>query len=270
VTGFVVVSKKADRAIATEEVPRIFDSNCVENLAKRVPLPAGTDLDLLASDVRTAASIYTKDAREPNANELHHEIEDFYEAAERRQYERAADLRTRMSSQCVAYLKARLERPGPRAARLKLPSPKDLIDTRPARIMYRGKPGSIFLRSTVSRRDEACEMVERLCRVGANFVRGRNRSSGKRSRPGLRPLLHAPELRRHLPKRQAEREFVVKLAAAWRHATGKLPARTANRRTPGPFVRFVEECLRLVGAQHANAVKLINELDRDRRHANRA
>jgi hypothetical protein len=242
-----LVSKKAGHPIAVEEVPRIFDAACIGSLAKRVPLPAGTDLDFLASDVREAAIIYTKAVRKRDPNELHHEIAALYFAAQRRQYQRAADLPADFSSQSLAYLEARLDRPGPRASGLQLPSQKDLLDPIPAR------------------RDEACEMVERIWRVGGVVRPGRKRQFGKRSRPTLWPLLHAPELRRHVPKRQAEREFVENLAWAWQRATGKPPARTANHRAPGPFVRFVEACPHLVGAGGASAVKLINEPDRRRR-----
>jgi hypothetical protein len=47
---------------------------------------------------------------------------------------------------------------------------------------------------------------------------------------------------------------------SWLWATGKPPARTADRRSPGPFARFVERCLLLVGARRVSAVKLINRL----------
>jgi hypothetical protein len=250
--------RSGDAPIAAEEVPRIFDTECMIKLAELACLPAGSDLNRLSSDVQSAATIYARETREPDDNKLHHEIVAFYKAAERRQYERASSLRKNLSPQALAHLKARLRRPGPRAARLKLPSAADLLDAGPARLVYRGKSGGLLLRSILSRRDQACEMVETICRIGGDIVIGRMRPSGKRSRPTLRPVLHAPELQRHPPKRRAELTFVENLTRAWRNATGKAPARTASRLAPGPFVRFVGACLCLAGAKHANAVKLVN------------
>jgi hypothetical protein len=237
-----MVYRRARRPIAADDVPRIFDPECINDLAKLARLPVGTDLDRLLSDVRAAASIYATDVRKPDANKVHHEIEAFYNAALGRQCERAASLRKNLSPEALAWFKARLDRPGPRMAGLRLPSARDFLDTGPAR------------------RDHACEMVETICRIGGEVVEGRMRRSGKRSRPTFRPLLHAPELRRHFPKRDAELDFVASLARAWETATGKPPARTADRRAPGPFARFVRRCLDLIGATDANAIKLINRL----------
>jgi hypothetical protein len=157
-------SKKARSPITADEVPSRFDDACISNLASIVRLPAGTDLNGLASDVRAAATTYAIDVREPDANELHHEIEAFYRAAERREYQRAAALRKNLSPQALAHLTARLNRPGPRAAGLKLPSPEDLLDTRPPRPVCRGKSKKMLFKSTVLRRDQACGMVETICR----------------------------------------------------------------------------------------------------------
>ena len=256
-----VVSGKAPRPIAEDEVPLKFNEACIEQLAAIGRLSDSVDRLRLAEGVRGAARAYARNVRKPSVNKPHDEIKALYNAVLRRQYNKAASLLAEISPQALAYLKARLDRPGPQRAGLKLPSPRDLLDTSPGQI-YRGRPGGLLLRSSVSRADEACEMIERLCRVGGNVVQGRKRSSGRRSRPTLLPLFPAPKPRQHLPKRQAELIFVGQLAAAWLWATGKLPARTADRRAPGPFARFVRECLRLVGAERANAVKLINRLGR--------
>jgi hypothetical protein len=245
----IVVARKIRRAITAADVPRVFSYACIEQLASIGPLPEGADLKRFAAGVRAATGIYARDAREPDPNELHQEIAALYTAAQRRQYDRVASLREGLSPQACRWLKARMARPGPRAAGLKLPSSKAL----------RGR----------GRRDEACASIERLCRAGGGLVAGRKRPSGKRSRPVFRELLHAPKLRQHVPKRGAELTFVSNLAAAWLDATGESPARTANRRAPGPFARLVRKCLELVGAPEANAINLINELDRRRREVNR-
>jgi hypothetical protein len=87
-----------------------------------------------------------------------------------------------------------------------------------------------------------------------------------------RPLLYAPDARRHFQKRAAERDFVMWLRLAWAEATGEPPSRTARRaeksyRDLGPFARFVRECLRLAGAPYAEVVELINRVNRRRRAA---
>jgi hypothetical protein len=100
------------------------------------------------------------------------------------------------------------------------------------------------------------------------LVEGRRQHTGKRSRRVLRPILFAPEPRRHFPRRDAERQFVTRLSDVWRNVAGVAPSRTARwgpTRDLGPFASFVSECLRLVGAGDADAVELINELHRGRR-----
>jgi hypothetical protein len=192
--------------------------------------------------------------REPDDNELHHEITALYDAARRRRYEKTVSLREGLSPRAVAYLEDRLKRPGPRAARLRLPAVEALRD--------------------LKRRDEACEMIGRLCRIGGVSVEGRKRSGGKRSRPTLRPRLHAPELRRHVPKREPERNFVMNLQTVWLEATGRNPPLTARHeddsRFVGPLARVAKKCLDHLGARHVDVVQQINQLNRHRvrkRHA---
>ena len=52
------------------------------------------------------------------------------------------------------------------------------------------------------------------------------------------------------------------LQVAWAEASKKHVPVTARRENPGPFARFAQDALRLVGAPHANAVELINVLKR--------
>ena len=58
------------------------------------------------------------------------------------------------------------------------------------------------------------------------------------------------------------------LRIAWLEATGKEASLTADPRRPGPFARMVQECLKLVGAGHADAVALVNKLNQIRREMN--
>jgi hypothetical protein len=238
-----MTSKKWD-PIAIERIDLVFNDECIERLTQ--DLPAGADQEVFGRGVREAASIYARDARLPNANMLNDEIAGLYHAAERQLYVELADRIgcERLSEQARDMLTERGSRIG-----VELPRQKALSDP--------------------ERREDACRAILSLCWVGADKVKGRRRPGGKQSRPTWRPLLHAPGKRRHFPRRDAERNFVMWLRVAWVEATGNAPSHTARHKDPGrglgPFGRIAKECLRLVGAPHADVVELINELDR-RRH----
>ena len=132
-------------------------------------------------------------------------------------------------------------------------------------------PSSQALRDA-AQREEACAKIATLSQFGGSYVKGRQRyPSGKRSRT-WDPLLHAPKPRPHFSKRDAERDFVMWLQLAWCEAINEkvkegelMPSVAANSARPGPFARVARECLKLVGAGHADVVGLINELNRRRR-----
>jgi hypothetical protein len=236
-----VVIKKSRSPIAADDVLRIFNDQCIAELAKISKLPAGADLRRFAEGVREAARIYARDARIRTTNELHSEIATLYAAASRRRYEQVAAIIEKLSQEARALLNERGARSN---LKCELPSPDALRDS--------------------VQQKRACAMIATLCQFGGGYVDGRRRPSGKRSR-SWRPLLYAPESRRHFSRRAAERDFVMWLSVAWTEASGKPPARTAHHSAPGPFARLVHKCLRLVGAQAADAVELINELNRRRR-----
>ena len=256
------MATRSKRPIATEEIPRIFDDACIEELAQIGKLPASADMKRFAEGIREAAHIYATDVREPNENEVRAEVEKLYLAAERRLYDQVAILIEKLSARAFRLLKfAELTRtsfpsPGPRDESrrrgatsiqwisITLPSPETLRDH--------------------AQREEACATVVKLCQYGGHRVESRKRPSDKRSRT-WRPYLRAPEPRRHFPKRESERTFVMWLRIAWLDATGEEATRTVDPRRPGPLARMVKECLKLVGAAHADAVGLINELNQVRR-----
>jgi hypothetical protein len=74
-----------------------------------------------------------------------------------------------------------------------------------------------------------------------------------------------PEMQEHPQIRRPERVFVMWLQLAWFDATGKMPPLTAHRAKPGPFARLAQAALARLGVPHANAVELINDLDRIRK-----
>jgi hypothetical protein len=228
--------------IAIGDVPRVFNDGEIVRLAKTAGLPVGANVAVFAEGIREAARIYVRDALTPNANELHDEIAYLYETASDHEYDAVAVLLDNLSPQAREILVDQ----GVTKIRLTLPSREALLDPR--------------------LREAACESVARLCLLGERRVPGRRRPSGKRSRPTIRPLLQAPEPRRNFPKRDVERHFVMGLQLAYLEAMGTKPPLTARHaddsRSVGPFARFAAECLRLVGAIHADVVGLINELHR--------
>jgi len=198
-----------------------------------------------AEGIREAAHIYATDVREPNENEVRAEVEKLYLAAERRLYDQVAILIEKLSARAFRLLKfAEL-------TRTSFPSPGPRDESR-----RRGATSIQWISITLpspetlrdhAQREEACATVVKL----------------------WRPYLRAPEPRRHFPKRESERTFVMWLRIAWLDATGEEATRTVDPRRPGPLARMVKKCLVLVGAGHADAVRLLNELNQIRRELSR-
>ena len=118
----------------------------------------------------------------------------------------------------------------------------------------------------LDRRDEACDTVAALVRLGGRYKVGRRRLTGKRSRTWHTDLLSVPSPR-NFPKRENERVFVERLRTGWRLVAKSEPAPTASHQRKGPFARFVQECLDLVGARQASAVDIINAIAATRKIA---
>lgn len=240
---------KSLKPIVVADIQRIFDDACIDRLAAIGGSPAGADRKRFAEGVREAARIYARDARVPTDNELHAEIYKLYRAAERKRYELIADLLEGLSLKARDSLSRRGARP---SLGIRLPSSQALRDA--------------------AQREEACAKIATLSQFGGSYVKGRLRSPfGKRSRT-WRPVLHAPKPRPHFSKRDAERDFVMWLQLAWSEAINEkvkegelMPSVAANSARPGPFARMAGECLKLVGADHADVIGLINELNRRRR-----
>jgi hypothetical protein len=259
---------KHRRIIAPDDVPTVFDDDCIRGLAKLGKLPANADFEKFAAGIREAARIFAGDARVPTDNELRREIEALWKASDRQCYAKAAELLEALSPRARATLS-----PGKNGAALvehkrnldlELPSPDALRDP--------------------ARRDDALAAIGRISALGGRYVLappskgpGRHRHlfapeppQGQRTQ--WRPVFYAPDARRNFQKRAPERDFVMWLRLAWTEATGESPSRTARRaeesyRDLGPFARFVRECLRLAGAPYADVAELINELERRRRAA---
>jgi hypothetical protein len=240
-----VVRVKKKRPIPkAEDVPRIFSDQRIRELAAKVKLPLGDDLRF-AAGVREAALIYISEASAASDNQVHHEVDELLRAADRAPkrhknkdaaYEDVAKRVERLSERTRELLNER----STRAAALEMPHPEAFRD--------------------IARRDEACEAIARLCRIGACTEEGRRRPGGKRSMTVF-SMLHAPELQQHPARRKAELNFVMWLRMAYLEATREHPSLTANPERPGPFARMVQLCLDEVKAG-ANAVEMLNELQR--------
>jgi hypothetical protein len=234
-----VASTKSRNPIAKEDVPRIFGDICIDTLAGIGRLPWHANRKRFTEGVREAARIYARDARIPTRNELSAEIAALYRAAGRKRYGEVATLLEQLSRRASKSINRR---------GVKLPASEDLRDA--------------------TEQQKACEAVLSLCQYGGRYSEGRRRPSGKLSRTWspllVETVVVASKPRKSSPRREAERDFVMWLQVAWLEATGKRPSLAANPKRPGPFARMAAECLRLVGAGHADAVGLINELNRRR------
>ena len=255
-----MVSTKRRSVVTADQISYIFDDVCIEKLARIGKLPRHANRQRFADGIREAARIYATEIREPNDNEVRAEIESLHRAAARQRFEELAALLEKLSSRARSQLKydewTRADNLGsPRRRRVSaqrrnvtLPSPEALRDEKT--------------------RGEACATVIKLCQYGGRWAESRRRPSGKRSW-SWRPYLRAPEPQRHFPKREAELRFVMWLRIAWLEATGEEATRTVDPRRPGPLARMVKKCLVLVGAGHADAVGLLNELNQIRRELSR-
>jgi hypothetical protein len=223
---------------AAEDVPRIFSDRRVREIAAETRLPPLSDDDLrrFAASIRAGALVYIRDKKTPNDDDVRREIEALYRAVDQHQCVKAADLVQSLSRQTRAFLNKRAIR-----ISLKIPRPSAFLDR--------------------ARRRAACETLRRLLSQGGRWKGGK-----------CIPLLYVP--RRHgieigvrRPKRQAERDFIMFLQVDYLNATGLKPPVTARKSgtgsanpVPGPFARFAQRCLDLLGADKADATGQINEL----------
>lgn len=237
-------------ALAVDQVPVVFDDRRVTELARDGKMPEGTDLVRFARSMRGAVADYARRVHTLSPNEIHREVRALHRTAFRLDYDRVAILLDRLPSDVRNWLDGNAMRSGWQSTR-----------GMPARL-----PSADALRD-IARRHEACVLVRQLCTTGGEIVEGRRRGNGRRSR-SHKHLLCAPQPSRHFAKRDAELGLIVSLQVSFAIATGRMPALTAHPDSPGPFARMVQKVLHLV-CSRANAVGLINELNKRRRELNR-
>jgi hypothetical protein len=243
-------------------VARIFSDRRVGELVAEVGLEIDPPpLPELAEAIRTFARRYLRDKGTASDGDVGREITSLYWAADRHQHAKAAGLVRGISERTRTFLDKRAE-----MVALRIPKP------------------SAFLNPV--RRDAACETLRQLCSRGGHWD-----DNGE-----WVPLLHVPKrkLTRELmqeivedddmavwlniepaeielrpQKCQAERDFIMWVQAFYLNA-GRMPPVTASRYEQttndrklvpgGPFVRLMQRCLDILGAEKIDATGAINEL----------
>lgn len=267
--------------IAADEVPHVFDDDCIQQLAHMVDL--SPDLRRpFAKAIRRLARVFIRDRNIANDDDVTREIKALYAAAEGHKYADAAKLVTGMSKPTRAFLKKRAARIG-----LTIPKPSAFLDR--------------------SRLEGACETLRRITSQGSHIEDGklvphlylpkRQRAFEERVLERIRPAVRAAEKRKinidmapirrkaiadvtaemvkdaerrdvelelRSPKRKPETDFINGLQVAVYNITGLEPpvtVRTADATgTFSPIVQMAQKCLELMGADNADAGGLINKL----------
>ena len=202
------------------------------------------DFSAFETSIRIDFKVFERDKTARNDNQQHDEIDRLYKAASRGNIPAVATALDKLSPESRVSLSERGMLIG-----LPLPSAGELT-------------GAIDPKTI-------CKVVAKLCRVGGEMIEGRNRPSGKKSTEWT-VALHAPKKRRGFAKRTAEKAFIINLQLTWLEVTGQSPAVTANHEVPGPFVRFVDDCLVLAGVSGVDIVETLNSLTRDRKNLQHA
>ncbi len=240
--------KQRARLISPDDVERVFDDSAIQCLAQAARLPRSADLTRFGRSIRAAVHQYLIDANAPQPGE--------HRAAIASLARKARDALDGKPGALEATADA-LEALHPATRRMfveDISYPMNFPTVRDLRDPVHGR--------------KALSRLWGLCHRGAEWKEGRKRPGGKRSRPRLEPLLVDPRLRwsertqgytvRGRPPRETELVMLcMHLGDAYWRATGKMPPRRANPRTPGPFLRLVREVLRMVGAAHIDAAELV-------------
>lgn len=228
---------RARKIVKPEE---IFTEASVCRILSDAKVGGQIDVEKLRKGLIDAAERFAS-AIAHDGHRLHREIAALHAAAQNRRFPAARVALTGLSHEARDILN---QREHPRLVRL--PAPCDLLDP--------------------ANREKACEAIIARCEIGGRWVPGRKRPTGRRSKT-WKPLLCAPEVKEHPEKLAPERDFVMWAQVAFAEGTGQSVPVTARRDNLGPFARLAQEALRLIGSGHANAVELINSLDRTRREA---
>ena len=96
---------KDRKIIELARITTVFNDSCILKLASVAKLAAGADLDALGWWIREAAELFVLESRIPTRNDLHREIAALYQAASRRDFDRAAQLRDMLSPEALVMIR---------------------------------------------------------------------------------------------------------------------------------------------------------------------
>lgn len=273
------VPAKKRQIPAAKDVPRIFSDNEVRKLAAEERLPLSDDeLRPIAAMVRARALICLRGTNTVTDNDIRREIKALYRAADLGDGKMANKLVRDMSKETRAFLNKRAIKNG-----WKIPKPSAFLD----RARQRAACEALRqLLSTGGHREEG-KLVPHLYLPRRQFIyeqevqqtirrwikaardRGVKYDMAELRRKAIKSVRGVDEPVSRPPKRQAEREFIMFLQVAYFNATGRKPPVTASKSgtgsgdaVPGPFARFVQRCLDLLGPDKVDVVAQINELHR--------
>lgn len=246
------MSRSRDRNMTDDH---IFSEAAIKKLADDSNLPPDADISLFGRFVRDAGEFYRQEAGWASNAKIRDDIEAIRRTVrpinERKKTRRANLIITALdqaSPETLHMLRRRAEHRGDA-----FPTTGDIND--PARI------------------NNAARILDALTRAGGSLKHGRMRPSGKQSKEHD-VKLYAPVSPRNFAKREAERAAIKRLRAGWRWAAARgdsdteramptnIPAISASRENPGPFVRLVSGFFVALEVK-ANVVHLINSIDFD-------
>jgi hypothetical protein len=229
--------RKRRHPIEKSAVPEVFNAARIDELLEIGRPREPFDKNVFATGVCAAAVLYAQEARVPDVNDLYREYERLHKALIGTQrptaWAKAAALFRDLSPTALDRL-ARMRRT------LTLPTADDFDDP--------------------TRCERARDIVFSLLNPQARLC-VRTTRKVRYELCGLFPT-------KSFPKREAELKFVMRLRLTWVEASRDQPAayqrasRGGNADRKGPFVQMVQRCLELVGSSYADAVGLLNELNR--------
>ena len=273
------IKKLIDIAEPSELDARRFTEFLSDGIVKA---PPGFNLPCLKEGILNAVRIF---AKEPTRREMRADIREMHRLAAAaidaedhaveghrnvwtdvdKAYDRLARLLITVSPQVCDYLEEsmagwrRLSRPEQR------PDARETRERIPFHVQNRAPalPSPNTLRNPSLRR-QSCIDVWTICSRGVVP----DHSSGKVNWGKVTFLLNVPPPQRM--DRDPERFLVFRMHMAWLNSwplVGRQPSWTAHHEKQNPFVKLTNQILRLVGARHASAVSLLNELHQIRKSA---
>jgi hypothetical protein len=230
-----------------------FSDAAIKELAEVSKLPSDADLVLFGRFVRDAGALYLEETGGASSAKIRADVEAI------RRSVKPIDARKKV------------RRPHLIIMALEKASPETLhMLRRRAELRGQAFPSADEIMNPALS-DDSARILDALTRAGGSVKQGRVRPGGKQSKK-YHVELYAPVSPRNFAKREAERAAIRRLRAAWRWALARgdpdteraiptnIPATSASKENPGPFVRLAREFFAAMGI-NADVVHLINSID---------